>query len=131
MERIKRLLKEAGIPEYSVLKTAERTAELFFVKKQLDTRRIKDVEKYQVTVYRTDEKDGKKLRAATDVTVVNAYSDAEIVKALSDAYFAAQFAMNPYYDLPDPVRAPISRQSRARARWRKRCLPLTASGTRF
>lgn len=107
MERIKRLLKEAGIAEYLVSAKTERTAELFFVKKQLDTRRIKDVEKFTVTVYRTEETNGEKRRASTDVTVVSAYTDAEIVKALQDAYFAAQFAMNPYYDLPDPVAAPM------------------------
>ncbi len=107
MERIKRLLEEAGISEYSVYAFWERTAELFFVKRQLDTRRIKDVEKYVVTVYRIGEKDGEKQRAATDVTVLAADSDAEIVKALKDAYFAAQFAMNPYYELPDPVQAPM------------------------
>ena len=57
MERIKRLLKEAGISDYIVYGYTERTAELFFVKKQLDTRRIKDVEKFNVTVYRIGEKD--------------------------------------------------------------------------
>ena len=107
MERIKRLLKEAGIAEYLVSAKTERTAELFFVRQQLDTRRIKDVEKFQVTVCRTEETNGEKRRAATDVTLVSAYTDAEIVAALKDAYFAAQFAMNPYYDLPDPVQAPI------------------------
>lgn len=106
MERIKRLLSEAGISDYIIYGYTERTAELFFVKKQLDTRRIKGVEKFKVTVYRTDERDGKKLRAATDVTVLAEMTDAEIKKALEDAYFAARFAMNPYYELPDPVTAP-------------------------
>jgi predicted Zn-dependent protease len=106
MERIKRLLSEAGISDYIVYGYTERTAELFFVKKQLDTRRIKDVEKFVVTVYRTGEKDGEKLRAATDVTLLAAMTDEEIGKALRDTYYAAQFAMNPYYELPDPVTAP-------------------------
>ena len=106
MERIKRLLREAGVSEYIVYGYKERTAELFFVKKQLDTRRIKDVEKFVVTVFRTGEKDGEKLRAAADATVLKAMTDAEIKKAFSDAYYAAQFAMNPYYELPDPVTAP-------------------------
>ena len=106
MERIKRLLREAGVSEYIVYRYKERTAELFFVKKQLDTRRIKDVEKFVVTVFRTGEKDGEKLRAAADATVLKAMTDAEIKKAFSDAYYAAQFAMNPYYELPDPVTAP-------------------------
>ncbi len=107
MERIKRLLKEAGISDYIVYGYSERTAELFFVKKQLDTRRIKDVEKFNVTVYRTGEKDGKKLRASTDVTVLAEMTDAEMLDAFKGAYFAAQFAMNPYYELPDPVTAPL------------------------
>ena len=107
MERIKRLLAEAGISDYIVYGYTERTAELFFVKKQLDTRRIKDVEKFVVTVFRTDEQDGKKLRAATDVTVLAAMTDAELLDAFKGAYFAAQFAMNPYYELPDPVKAPL------------------------
>lgn len=107
MERIKRLLKEAGISDYIVNGYTERTAELFFVKKQLDTRRIKDVEKFKVTVYRTGEKDGKRLRAFTDVTVLSEMTDAEILDAFRGAYFAAQFAMNPYYELPDPVKAPL------------------------
>ena len=107
MERIKRLLQQAGISEYIVYGLQERTAELFFVKKQLDTRRIKDAETFKVTVFRTGEKDGERLRAATDTTVLAADSDADIVRALKDAYFAAQFAMNPYYELPDPVQAPM------------------------
>ena len=107
MERIKRLLREAGVSDYIVYGFKERTAELFFVKKQLDTRRIKDVEKFNVTVYRIGEKDGTKLRAFTDVTVLAEMTDAEIIDAFRGAYFAAQFAMNPYYDLPDPVTAPM------------------------
>lgn len=107
MERIKKLLKEAGISDYIIYGYRERTAELFFVKRQLDTRRLKDVEKFKVTVFRTDEKDGKKLRAATDVTVLAEMTDAELLDAFKGAYFAAQFAMNPYYELPDPVRAPL------------------------
>ena len=107
MERIKKLLKEAGISDYIIYGYRERTAELFFVKRQLDTRRLKDVEKFKVTVFRTDEKDGKKLRAATDVTVLAEMTDAELLDAFKGAYFAAQFAMNPYYELPDPVKAPL------------------------
>jgi vacuolar-type H+-ATPase catalytic subunit A/Vma1 len=41
-----------------------------------------------------------------DVTVLASYTDEEIRKALRDTYVAAQFAMNPYYELPDPVQAP-------------------------
>ena len=107
MDRIVKLLAAAGIEDYSVCRETERTAELFFVKKQLDTRRIKDVEKFYVTVYRTGESDGTKLRASTTVTLLASMTDEEMTEALKGAYFAAQFAMNPYYELPDPVKEPI------------------------
>ena len=104
-KRILDLLNKAGIEEYRITFFTERTAELFFVKKQLDTRRIKDVAKYLVTVFRIEEKGGEKLKGAIDVMVLSSMSDDEIVKAFKDAYFAAQFALNPYYDAPKPVTA--------------------------
>ena len=33
--------------------------------------------------------------------------DAQLEEALKSAYYAAQFAANPYFDLPDPVQAPM------------------------
>lgn len=115
MDRIKALLKEAGVEEYSVCGVKERTAELFFVKKQLDTRRIKDVEKFFVTVYRCAETEDGRMRASTNAVVLASMTDEEIVDALRGAYFAAQFAMNPYYELPDPVAAPMIEKTGALA----------------
>ena len=103
MERIKKLLAKLGIAEYRITYAADSTAELFFVKKQLDTRRIKDVEKYFVSVFRTGEKDGAKLKGFTEITLQPSMTDEEMERALADAYFAAQFAMNPWYRAPDPV----------------------------
>ena len=115
MERMIKLLAQAGIADYIVCRHTERTAELFFVKKQLDTRRIKDVEKFAVTVFRKGGKDGTPMRASTNVTLLPSMTDDEILGALKDAYFAAQFAMNPDYELPDPVRAPLVEQHGALA----------------
>ena len=112
-KRILDLLNKAGIEEYRITFFTERTAELFFVKKQLDTRRIKDTAKYLVTVFRIEEKGGEKLKGAIDVMVLSSMSDDEIVKAFKDAYFAAQFALNPYYDAPKPVTAaPVCKTGR-------------------
>ena len=115
MERIKKLLEKAGVERYRIMYAQESTAELFFVKKQLDTRRIKDTEKYFVTVFRSSETDEKKLVGATEITVLPAMSDAEIEKAIADAYYAAQFAMNPWYPMPEPVCAPIVEKAGALA----------------
>ena len=36
--------------------------------------------------------------------------DPRLDEELKGAYYAAQFAANPYFDLPDPVRAPLAEQ---------------------
>ena len=106
LNRIQKALSACGISEWRVMDRTESTTELFFVRKQLDTRRIKDTRKYFVTVFRKAEKDGKELRGETSVTLLESMDDARIEQELSGAYYAAQFALNPGYDLPDAVQAP-------------------------
>ncbi len=43
IERIKNALSRCGIPMWRINETMEETVELFFVKRELDTRRSKDV----------------------------------------------------------------------------------------
>ena len=104
-DKIIRTLGDCGITAWRLTDRTEETTELFFVKKQLDTRRAKDTRKYLVTVFRDEERDGQKLRGCTDTEILPGDSDEQIAQKLNDAYFAAQFALNPYYDLPDPVAA--------------------------
>lgn len=104
LTKIVKVLEKCGIDHWYLADRTEETAELFFVKKQLDTRRIKDTRKYRVTVFRDG--DGKKTRGFTAAEILPGDSEEEMERKLTDAYFAAQFAMNPYYDLPDPVKAP-------------------------
>ena len=66
IERIKSALARCGIAMWRINENVEETAELFFVKKQLDTRRSKDVRKYEVTVYRDVESpEGGKIGRAS------------------------------------------------------------------
>ena len=108
IERIKSALARCGIGLWRVNERVDETAELFFVKKQLDTRRSKDVRKYEVTVFRDVDAPGgeKPARGFTSVTLIASMDDARIDEELKGAYYAAQFAANPYFDLPDPVQAP-------------------------
>lgn len=107
IERIKRALEDCGIALWRINDNTEETAELFFVKKQLDTRRIKDVRKFLVTVFRDVEREGAKLRGFTSVTLLESMEDGTLREELKNAYYAAQFAANPMYELADPVRAPV------------------------
>ena len=80
----------------------EETAELFFVKKQLDTRRSKDVTYYTVTLFRKD--DAGRI-GSTAITLPPEIAWNDLKKQLADACYAASFAMNPGYAMPDPVQA--------------------------
>lgn len=104
IERIQSALAREGISLWRIAENVEETAELFFVKKELDMRRTKDVKKYEVTVFRdmADEK-----RGFTQVELTSSMSDEQLHEKLRDAYYAAQFAGNPYYELADPVKAPL------------------------
>ena len=111
IERIKSALSDCGIALWRINDNTEETAELFFVKKQLDTRRFKDVRKFQSTVFRDVEKEGASLRGFTSVTLLESMSDEQLRQELKNAYYAAQFAANPTYELADPVKAPIKEKA--------------------
>ena len=109
IERIRSALERCGISLWRINERVDETTELFFVKKQLDTRRSKDVRKYEVTVFRDVEaKDGGKPgRGFTSIPVLPSMDGRQLEEELKGAYYAAQFAANPYFDLPDPVQAPM------------------------
>lgn len=112
IERILAALRRCGISLWRINETEEETAELFFVRKQLDMRRIKDVRKETVTVFRDVEApDGGTLRGFTAVPLNPSMEDAQIVEALQGAYYAAQFAVNPYYELTAPAREPLAEKT--------------------
>lgn len=93
-------LNDAGIKNWRIRETETHSAELFFIRRALDTRRVKDVKKYSVTVFNDFEKNGRKMRGASQLDFVPSQSKEEIEKGLKEAYFAASFAENPFYELP-------------------------------
>jgi len=98
---------------WRVNEMTEETAELFFIRRKLDTRRIKNVRKYQVTVFRDVEAPdgGPVTRGSTCVPLLSSMDDARLDEELRSAYYAAQFAANPYFELTDPVQAPTVRKT--------------------
>ena len=107
IQRIRQALETAGIRDWTLTETKNEGAELYFVKKQLDTRRAKDTTIYRATVFRNE--DGK--TGETSVVLLASFSDEKMVSDLKDAYTAAGFAMNPGYTLPEPVKAPLARKT--------------------
>ncbi len=104
INRIKDAIGLIAPAAWRIEKRREETAELFFVRQELDTRRSKDVTYYTVTLFRKDE--AGRL-GFTSVTVPPEIAWDELKKRLQEAYYAASFAMNPGYALPDATRAQV------------------------
>ncbi|MBP5153388.1 MAG: hypothetical protein ILP12_00040 [Lachnospiraceae bacterium] len=100
---IKTGLARCGADEWRIRRVREESAELFFVGRDLDTRRAKSVLRYEVSVFvRVMEGEDVK-KGMTEVTVLPSMSQAEIDRLLADARFAAGFVLNPDYAPADPV----------------------------
>ncbi len=100
-DRILAALSRLHIDEYIILEERTRSAELFFIRKSLDTRRIKDTTEYTVTVYRSFDRDGASMKGSSVVHVYDSQTDTELDKALSGAYLAASYVCNPTYALQE------------------------------
>ena len=101
INRIIDAIKTVSPAAWRIEKREEETAELFFVKKQLDTRRSKDVTFYTVTLFRRGEEE---KMGFTSIVLPPDIAWDELKTRLAEAYYAASFAMNPGYAMPDPVR---------------------------
>lgn len=93
------ILDSEKIEKFLINKTDKSSSELFFIKKKLDVRREKKITDYNVTVYRDVEKEGVNLRGSASTDIFPTMTDEEIREKLKDAYFSAQFALNPFYEL--------------------------------
>ena len=101
IERIKEVLQENAISVYQIEDTETESAELYFIRKQMDMRRMKKVRHAVVTVFRDFEKEGTKRRGSADVQVAEYMDKEELTQKIKEAYFAASFISNPWYELPE------------------------------
>ena len=99
LTKIKAALEKMGIENYQIEENRGESLECFFIRRNLDLKRRTDTEDYTVTVYKTLEKDGKKLLGSSTAHVHPGMDSAEIEQALGDANFAASWAGNAYYEL--------------------------------
>ena len=100
LEIILQAIKENQIENYLINKEEVESAELFFVKKELDMRRMKKVCSYEVTVYRDFEKEGSKMRGFSSIRIYPEMDASAVTKSIADAYYAASFVCNPFFELP-------------------------------
>ncbi len=102
-DTIIQLLNEAGIEHWTVLEKQSRSDELFFIRRNMDMFRSKDVTKYTITVYRDHFEKDRKYRGSATLTLDRGMERDEIREKLNGAYGAASHVKNPWYPLPSPV----------------------------
>lgn len=98
-ERILSALKKCGIEDYQIIITKNESAELFFIKKELDMQRSKNVRTANVSIFRVFEEGENRFRGVASVKVQENQTERELEKCFSDAFYAAGFVKNKYYDL--------------------------------
>ena len=99
VDRILDALKKCGIDTWQIVATEEESAELFFIKKELDMQRCKKVKTADVAVFREFTEGENHCLGTASVQVQESLTDEEICKLLQDAYYAAGFVKNKYYEL--------------------------------
>lgn len=105
MKRYEELIKKCGIETYFITETNKKSIELFFIKKKLDMKRMKEVDSVTISVMKDTEENGKKLRGRSDVFANSSMSDEEIISKIKQASFSADYAMNPFFNLPKAVKS--------------------------
>lgn len=103
-EKILSALGKAGVGLYNIVDQITESAELFFIKKQEDMRRMKNVREITVTVFRDFDYDGKPMRGSSDVQIAPGMTEEEILKKIFVAYEAASYVMNPFFELASPCK---------------------------
>lgn len=99
LDRILEALHKNNIEHYLINEITTESVELFYIRKNLDMRREKEVHDYSLTLFRDFEKDGKKMRGSSAIGIYNGMTGEELDEAVKDAYYAASFVSNPWYEL--------------------------------
>lgn len=102
MDRIKEILKKCGVSVYRLTYTLTEAAELYLIKKKLDMPRLKKIGTIKAEIFRDFEEEGKKYRGSALIYLEQGLTDEEMEQKIKNAYFAASFVKNPFYELPAP-----------------------------
>lgn len=100
-----RLMAACGVEDYLVTETEYESTELFFVKKKLDMRRTRKTAEAGVTVYKTSEEKGEKIKGSASFVINLSDTDEEVTAKIKSALYSAGFVKNRYYEFPAGIKA--------------------------
>lgn len=102
IDKIKEILLKNKIEHYRINCVNSKSVEMFFIKKETDMLRSTEITEYSVTVYRDFMQSDVKMRGHSTALVFPDMTEEEISRAVNNAYYAASFVKNKFYELPKP-----------------------------
>lgn len=99
IDRIKKALELSGVNRYKIVENKADSVELFFIKKDLDMNRKKDVTQYEVVVYKRFKVDDTEYMGEASVKVYQTMTIEEMTELFRGALYAAGFVRNENYPL--------------------------------
>lgn len=100
-------LTRCGIENYFVTERKTTSAELFFVKKELNQIRSAEVTDYSVSVYRDVEREGKALTGSATCSIEVGMGADEVAKRLEKAYASCVHSANPAFHFQPGVKSSV------------------------
>ena len=103
IQQLQQLL--SSIPDIDAWKITDRRIqgqEMFFVRRDVDMQRSKDVRRTFLTVYRDFQEDGKKYRGSVAVQIHPSYSSEDIRALIEQSLDSARYVRNQHYPLVEP-----------------------------
>ena len=80
IEKILSALEKSGVKQYQVTETTKESAELFFIKKNLDMQRMAEVRQAEVVVYQEFWEGEKHCLGSSSVMVQESFTEEEMEK---------------------------------------------------
>lgn len=99
IEKILSALEKSGVKQYQITETTRDSAELFFVKKNLDMQRVEQIRQAEVVVYQEFWEGEKHCLGSSSVVVQDSFCEEEMEALFREALYAAGFVKNEYYEL--------------------------------
>lgn len=99
IDKIKKALELSGVKKYKIVENKADSVELFFIKKDLDMDRKKDVTQYDVVVYKRFKVDDMNYMGEASVKVYQTMTLEEMVQLFRGAFYSAGFVRNENYPL--------------------------------
>jgi predicted Zn-dependent protease len=103
IEKIRSFLKSCiKIDGYTVVEHKINSSEFFFIKKRLDMDRGKNINNFNITVYKNFEEGNIKYTGSSSAIIHPTMSDKEILEVIDEVALAAIYIKNKYYPMVEP-----------------------------